>query len=59
MCADFEARQMGFKSYTYFNPVILDDWDMDRTDILEDLDKLVEPHQFKFNHLFREFLARK
>jgi len=58
MCADFEAKQIGFKSYTYFNPVILDGWDMDRTDILNDLDKLINPYQIEFNKLFRRFLIK-
>lgn len=59
MRTDFIAKQLGLRSYTYFNPVRLDScWDIDDPDLIDAMAEKVDRHQDDFNKVFRGFRKR-
>lgn len=60
MCSDYMAKEMGFRSYRLFDPVVIEsDWDMADPDLIPRLIKRTEEYQEEFNYIFSEFAGLK
>jgi len=56
MSTEFISGELGFNSYTYYNPVSIDDsWDMSDTGLINKLDELTEPYTDEFREIFSKF----
>ena len=57
MNSDFIAKQIGFKSYRYWNPVLLEEsWDMDEPELIPQLELRCEAYLEDFEKAFLYFL---